>query len=98
MFQGLLRRRINPLLRRGLSALPAVALLMIGLDPVRLLVLSQVALALGLPLALIALLRASRSRAVMGAQRVSAAQAALLTGIIAVVVALDGLLLVLSVG
>jgi manganese transport protein len=63
---GLLRRSIPLLLRRLITLLPALAVLAMGLDPSRALVLSQVVLSFGIPFALIPLVRLTSDRAVMG--------------------------------
>jgi manganese transport protein len=52
---GFLYRRIPLAVRRLLTMAPAIALLATGIDPTRALVLSQVALSLGLPFALVPL-------------------------------------------
>ena len=65
IMDGLLRRRIPILLRRVLTAIPALVLLAIGLDPTRLLVLSQVVLSFGIPFALVPLVRIAGDRGLM---------------------------------
>ncbi len=54
---GLLRRSYPLLLRRIVTLIPALAILAIGVDPSRALVLSQVVLSFGIPFALIPLVR-----------------------------------------
>ena len=66
IMQGLLHRTIPLVLRRLVTLLPALAVLAIGLDPSRALVLSQVVLSFGIPFALIPLVRLTSDRAVMG--------------------------------
>jgi manganese transport protein len=63
---GLLRRRVPLLVRRVVTLLPALVVLGFGVDPTRALVLSQVVLSFGLPLALIPLVRLTGDRALMG--------------------------------
>lgn len=63
---GLLHVKIPVLLRRVLVALPALFLLSINFDPTRALILSQVVLSMGIPFALIPLLRYSANRKLMG--------------------------------
>jgi manganese transport protein len=65
MMQGLLRRSIPLLLRRLITLIPALLILMIGLDPSRALVLSQVVLSFGIPFALIPLIRLTSDRGLM---------------------------------
>src|SRR6478735_4636444 len=63
---GLLRRRIPLLTRRLVTMIPALIALGFGADPTTGLVLSQVVLSFGLPLALIPLVRLTGLRSVMG--------------------------------
>lgn len=55
IMEGFLRRRIPPAARRLVTMVPAFALIAAGADPVRLLIVSQVALSVGLPSVLIPL-------------------------------------------
>ena len=64
---GLLHRKIPLLLRRLVTLVPALAILAIGIDPTRALVLSQVVLSFGIPFALIPLVRLTSDTTVMGA-------------------------------
>jgi manganese transport protein len=66
IMQGLLRRHYPLLLRRLITLLPALAVLAIGVDPSRALVLSQVVLSFGIPFALIPLVRFTSDKALMG--------------------------------
>ncbi len=96
VMQGLLQRRIRPWVRRLVSLAPAMLLLMSGLEPTAALILSQVVLSFGIPFALVPLARRTGSRAVMGefadslALRIGAGLS------IAVIVALNAALLVLT--
>ena len=67
IMQGLLRRSVPLLARRLITLLPALAILAIGIDPSRALVLSQVVLSFGIPFALIPLVRLTADRDLMGA-------------------------------
>jgi manganese transport protein len=62
---GLLRRSYPLLLRRLVTLIPALAILAIGVDPSRALVLSQVVLSFGIPFALIPLIRLTSNRSLM---------------------------------
>lgn len=64
---GLLRRRIPLLLRRLITLLPALGLLVVGVEPTWALVLSQVVLSFGVPFALVPLVALTARRGVMGA-------------------------------
>jgi len=68
IMQGLLRLSIPLLVRRFVTLLPALAILAIGFDPSRALVLSQVVLSFGIPFALIPLVRLTADSALMGAE------------------------------
>ena len=63
---GLLHVSIPLVLRRLITLAPALAILAIGVDPSRALVLSQVVLSFGIPFALIPLVRLTSDRALMG--------------------------------
>jgi manganese transport protein len=67
IMQGLLRRSYPLLLRRLVTLIPALAVLAIGVDPSRALVISQVVLSFGIPFALIPLIRLTSDRVLMGA-------------------------------
>ncbi len=67
IMQGLLRRSVPLLARRLITLLPALAILAIGIDPSRALVLSQVVLSFGIPFALIPLVRLTADPQLMGA-------------------------------
>ncbi len=66
VMQGFLGRRVPVLLRRTVTLAPAIGLLLTGLEPTRLLILSQVVLSFGLPAALLPLLHLTSRREVMG--------------------------------
>ena len=63
---GFIGVRVPLLARRALTMLPAIALLAAGLNPTSVLVLSQVILSFGIPLAVIPLVLLTSRRAVMG--------------------------------
>ena len=66
IMQGLLHRSVPMLLRRLVTLCPAVAILALGFDPTRALVLSQVVLSFGIPFAVLPLIRLTSDRDVMG--------------------------------
>jgi manganese transport protein len=66
MMQGFVHRHIPPWLRRLVTMGPSLIVIIIGLDPTRTLVLSQVVLSFGLPFAVIPLVMFTRRRDVMG--------------------------------
>jgi len=66
IMQGFLHRRVALWFRRLVTMAPAVAVIALGLDPTRTLVLSQVVLSFGLPFALVPLVLFTSRRSVMG--------------------------------
>jgi manganese transport protein len=66
IMQGLLHRSIPMLVRRLVTLCPAVAILALGFDPTRTLVLSQVVLSFGIPFAVLPLVRLTSNRKLMG--------------------------------
>ena len=66
IMEGLLRRRVNLLLRRVITLIPALVILAVGADPTTVLVISQVVLSFGLPFVLIPLMRLTSDRKLMG--------------------------------
>ncbi len=67
VMQGFVGRRIPVFLRRGLTMLPALLVLGLGLSPTGSLVISQVVLSFGIPFALVPLVLLTRRADVMGA-------------------------------
>jgi manganese transport protein len=66
---GLLKIRLPLLTRRVISLIPALGLLVFGVDPTWALVISQVVLSFGIPFALIPLLRLTGNATIMGPHR-----------------------------
>jgi len=66
VMQGFLHRTIPVWLRRGITMLPALIVIALGLDPTRTLVISQVVLSFGIPFALLPLILFTADRALMG--------------------------------
>jgi len=66
IMQGFLRRHIAPWIRRLVTLLPSLAVIALGLDPTRTLVLSQVVLSFGLPFAVIPLVYFTSRQEIMG--------------------------------
>ncbi|HEX5499550.1 MAG TPA: Nramp family divalent metal transporter, partial [Thermomicrobiales bacterium] len=66
IMDGFLHRHIPIWVRRLVTMLPALAVIAIGIDPTRALVLSQVVLSFGIPFALIPLVIFTRRRDLMG--------------------------------
>lgn len=66
MMQGFIHRHIPAWIRRMVTMLPSLAVIAIGLDPTRTLVLSQVLLSFGLPFAIVPLVLFTRRADIMG--------------------------------
>ncbi|MBM6590711.1 Nramp family divalent metal transporter [Brevibacterium sp. RIT 803] len=66
IMQGLLRVNVPIVWQRAVTMIPALVILGIGADPTWSLVLSQVVLSLGIPFAMIPLVRLTTNRTVMG--------------------------------
>jgi manganese transport protein len=93
VMQGFLQRRIPLFLRRSITMVPALAILAIGLNPSRTLVLSQVILSFGIPFALIPLLMFCRNRKLMGTLVNRRSTTAVAIVIVVVILALNCFLL-----
>jgi manganese transport protein len=63
---GFLHRQIPTWIRRLVTVFPPMIIIMLGLDPTRTLILSQVVLSFGLPFAIIPLVLFTRRRDIMG--------------------------------
>lgn len=66
VMSGLLKFRIPLIVRRVVTLVPAIIILAVGVDPTWALIFSQVLLSLGIPFALIPLLRLTANREIMG--------------------------------
>ncbi len=66
IMSGLLKKHVPLLVRRSVTLLPALAILVVGIDPTWALVLSQVFLSIGIPFALIPLVVFTSRRSLMG--------------------------------
>ncbi len=66
MMQGFIHKHIPVWLRRIITIVPSLVVIMIGLDPTRTLVISQVVLSFGLPFAIIPLISFTKKKEIMG--------------------------------
>ncbi len=66
IMQGFLRRSIPVWIRRSITMLPSLIVIIIGLEPTRTLVISQVILSFGIPFALVPLIQFTRRESIMG--------------------------------
>ncbi|MGH2550653.1 MAG: Nramp family divalent metal transporter, partial [Thermomicrobiales bacterium] len=93
IMQGFLQRTVPLWVRRGVTMIPALVVIAIGLDPTRTLVVSQVMLSFGIPFALIPLVMFTRDRGLMGELVNRRGTTLVATGVAAIIVALNGFLL-----
>jgi manganese transport protein len=97
VMEGFLQRQIPLPLRRLASLLPALLILLIGTDPTKALVASQVVLSFGIPFALVPLVLFTRRADIMGNLRNHRLTTAAASGIAAVIIVLNISLVVLTV-
>ncbi|SEJ46520.1 Nramp family divalent metal transporter [Demequina mangrovi] len=93
---GLLHRRIPVWVRRSITLIPALVLLGVGANPTWALVISQVVLSLGIPFAVIPLVRLTSDRTLMGEHVNSRATQVAAWTVVALIVALNAALLILT--
>jgi manganese transport protein len=93
VMQGFIGRRIPLFVRRGLTMLPALVVLELGLSPTGSLVISQVVLSFGIPFALVPLMLLTRRADVMGPLVNHRITTAATVCIVAMIIALNGYLL-----
>jgi manganese transport protein len=87
IMQGFLKRHIQPWVRRLVTMGPPLIVIMLGLDPTRTLVISQVLLSFGLPFAIIPLVMFTSNKQLMGTlvnTRLTTILASLAAGVIVV--------------
>ncbi|GAA3570865.1 Nramp family divalent metal transporter [Microlunatus spumicola] len=94
--EGLLHRRIPLLVRRLMTAGPALVLLAVGLDPTELLIGSQVVLSFGIPFALVPLVRIAADDDLMRLAPTGRNVIRLAWLVVGIVVALNATLVVLT--
>ena len=85
IMQGFLHRHIPIWIRRGVTMLPSLVVIVIGLEPTRTLVVSQVVLSFGIPFALVPLVLFTRRKDLMGVlvnHRVTTIIASIVAGLI----------------
>jgi len=93
IMQGFIKRTIPLVLRRGITMLPALVVLGVGLDPSRALVLSQVVLSFGIPFALVPLVLLTRRRDIMGSLVNARGTTMVAWGVAAVIICLNAFLI-----
>ncbi len=98
IMQGFIRRQVPLWVRRGVTMLPALIVIAIGVDATRTLVISQVILSFGIPFALIPLVMFTRRRDLMADLVNHRVTTVVATAVVAIIVALNIFLLVQTVG
>jgi manganese transport protein len=98
VMQGFIGRSIPLVVRRLLTMAPAMALLILGTDPTAALVWSQVVLSFGVPFALVPLIWLTSRRRIMGDFRNHPATTLLAGAAAALIIGLNGLLVLRFVG
>ncbi|HEX5291494.1 MAG TPA: Nramp family divalent metal transporter, partial [Streptosporangiaceae bacterium] len=93
VMQGFIGRRIPVFLRRGITMVPALVVLAAGLPPTGSLVISQVVLSFGIPLALVPLILLTRRADIMGTLVNRPLTTWTATAVAALIIALNGYLL-----
>ena len=98
VMEGLTRLRVPLLVRRTVTLVPALVVLGTGVNPTWALVLSQVFLSLGIPFALVPLIRLTSRADLMGEHANGVPMRVAGWAVVAVIIALNGFLVVLAVG
>ena len=93
VMQGFINKRIPVFVRRGITMVPALIVLAAGLPPTGSLVISQVVLSFGIPLALVPLILLTRRSDVMGALVNRTATTVAAAGVAGLIILLNGYLL-----
>ncbi len=96
IMQGMLHRRISPVIRRIIVTIPAILLLLCNVDATMALVVSQVALSFGIPFALIPLALVSGNSRIMGKAANNSLIKCLIWSITLVIVGLNAILIILT--
>ncbi len=98
IMQGFLRRQLPLWLRRGITMAPALVVILLGLDPTRTLIISQVVLSFALPFAIVPLVVFTSRRTIMGDLVNHKATTVVALAIAALIVGLNAYLLVQTLG
>ncbi len=93
IMQGFLHRQIPVWIRRLVTMVPSLVVIMMGLDPTRVLIISQVVLSFGLPFAIVPLLLFTKREDLMGVLVNRRLTTALLTIVAALIILLNLFLL-----
>ncbi|MCA1839076.1 MAG: Nramp family divalent metal transporter [Actinomycetota bacterium] len=94
IMEGFIGYKIPLFLRRGLTLIPAIIVIAIGADPLRILILSQVVLSFGLPFAVVPLVLFTSKKRLMGQLTNRRSTTLIATVIALMILSLNGVLLV----
>lgn len=89
MMQGFVKRHIPVWIRRAVTIIPSMAVIIAGLDPTRTLVISQVILSFGLPFTIIPLVMFTRRKSLMGVLTNKSATTVIASVIAALIIVLN---------
>jgi manganese transport protein len=89
---------VPPIVRRSVTVIPAIIILIIGVEPTTALIYSQVILSWGIPFALIPLIIVTGDKKVMGEYRSHGVVRGLAAVATAVVIVINGGLVALTLG
>lgn len=98
IMHGLIHRTVPPLVRRSVTVIPAIIILIMGVEPTTALIYSQVVLSWGIPFALIPLIIVTGDKNVMGEYRSHGVIRGLAGVATAVVIVINGGLVALTLG
>ena len=98
VMEGFIGKKISIFLRRFITMIPAFVIIALGLDPLSMLVLSQVILSFGIPFALIPLIIFTSDRKIMGGQVNDRKTVAAAWFVALVIIGLNALLLYQALG
>lgn len=98
IMEGFIGYRMPLFLRRAVTLVPAIIVIALGVDPLKILVLSQVVLSFGLPFAIIPLIRFTRKKHIMGGLTNRSHTTVLAYIIASIIVGLNITLLVQTIG
>jgi manganese transport protein len=93
IMEGFIHHKINVWLRRAVTMLPTLVIIGLGIDPLQILVLSQVSLSFQLPFAMVPLVLFTQNRQIMGGFTNNRVTTALAWATTLVILGLNGVLL-----
>ena len=95
--KGLIHRQVPMFVRRTVTVIPALVILVLGAEPSHVLIASQVLLSVGVPFALVPLVWLTASDSIMGVHRSKTYTTVFATLVAAIIIGLNFALLWLTV-